>query len=365
MEEWDNFMDKWWQVIRSKTKDEFEENWADLDNNDTIPTNVKTYLWNTWLLDHKTRFVEAWTDQLLHLGAVDSSRVEGAHRILKCYIKVRSYDLRQTWKKIKICVEQQARALAIEDEKSRIGTLASIATKPLYQLILRKATRSAFILMERQRCLPLQDDETSETRRPCTGIFMKTMGLPCGHLLRQREAANQAIQMCDLHRHWHVNREPIGSDGQVEYNPIFDPEPGRRVVGRTARSGRVLSAFEVVEQQRRQQIRHCSACTPRSHNRLLCSGCASTNHTARNCASHPTMPSLPPTQPPLSQASPAPWTIAGGPGFIQNSQFATQNWVLGSSSALPGMVLGAGYPPSSQSTQGGHLQVPGTQYSQF
>jgi hypothetical protein len=171
--------------------------------------------------------------------------------------------------------------------------------------------------------------------------------------------------MCNLHQHWHVNRELISSNGQVEYNPIFDPEPGRRVVGRTACSGRVLSAFEVVEQQRRQQIRHCSACTPWLHNRLLCSGCALTNHTARNCASHPTMPSLPLTHPPLSQASPAPWTIAGGPGYTQNSQSATQNWVLGSSSALPGMVLGAGYPLLSQSTQGGHLQVPKTQYSQF
>jgi hypothetical protein len=93
MEELDNFVDKWWQVIRSKTEDEFEENKVDLDNDNTIPTNVKTYLWNTWLLDHITRFVEAWTDQLLHLGAVDSSQVEGAHRILKCYIKLRSYDL--------------------------------------------------------------------------------------------------------------------------------------------------------------------------------------------------------------------------------------------------------------------------------
>jgi len=26
MEEWDEFMDKWWIVIRSKTDDEFDEN---------------------------------------------------------------------------------------------------------------------------------------------------------------------------------------------------------------------------------------------------------------------------------------------------------------------------------------------------
>jgi hypothetical protein len=37
-------------------------------------------------------------------------------------------------------MEQQARALAIEDKKSQIRTLASIAAKPLYQPILQKAT---------------------------------------------------------------------------------------------------------------------------------------------------------------------------------------------------------------------------------
>jgi hypothetical protein len=227
--------------------------------------------------------------------------------VLKCYIKLRSYDLRQTWKKIKTYVEQQVKDLAIEDEKCRIGTLVSIASKPLYQPILRKATRSAFILMEQQRCLPLQDDETTEARRVYTSVFMTTMGLPCGHLLRQREADNQAIQMSDLHRHWHVNREPIGGVGQSEYNPIFDPAPGRRIAGRpTARSGRVLSAFEVVEQRRRPQIRHCGACTPRNHNRILCNGCNSSTHTARNCPLRPTMPLESATQPPPpSQASPA------------------------------------------------------------
>jgi len=228
--------------------------------------------------------------------------------------------------------------------------------------------------MERQRCLLLQDDET-ETQRDCTGVFMKTMGLPCGHVLRRREAANQAIQLSDLHRHWHVNREPIGGDGQVEYNPVFDPEPGRRVVGRTARSGRVLSAFEVVEHQpRRPQVRHCGACTPRSHKRLLCDGsCLMSTHTARNCPSHPTMPPAPATQPlPPSQAALAPWVIPGGPGFVQNTQSVTQNWVFGPSSSLLGMPLDAGGSAPIQSSygglyypQGGHLQVPGTQYSQF
>lgn len=372
MEEWEDFMNKWWIVLASKTEDEFEENWTVFDNDDAIPTPCKTYVWNTWILDHKASFIQAWTNQLLHLGTVDSSRVEGAHRIIKTYIKQRNYDLRQTWKKIKICVEQQIKDLAVEDERSRISTLVIVASKPLYQPILRKATRSAFTLIERQRCLPLQDDETELARRQCTGVFTKTIGLPCGHVLRAKEAAKEAIQLHDLHRHWHINREPIGGNGHVEYNPIFNPEPGRRVAGRpTARSGRVLSAHEVVEQRRRLQVRHCSLCTPRNHNKMLCNGtCNMSTHTVRNCPAYPALP--PVSQPLASPATPRPWIIPGGPGLVQNTQSATQNWVFGPSSGPPSVVTGAGYPALSQSTysgpyypHGGHLQVPGTQYSQF
>ena len=81
-------MNKWWIVLRLKTANKFNKNQADFDNNNTILRGCKIYLQNTQLLDHKTYFIKAQTDQLLHLGAVDSSQVEGAHRTLKCYIKL-------------------------------------------------------------------------------------------------------------------------------------------------------------------------------------------------------------------------------------------------------------------------------------
>jgi hypothetical protein len=77
------------------------------------------------------------------------------------------------------------------------------------------------------------------------------MGLPCGHVLWQRDAINRSVQLFEIHRHWHVKRAPIGVDGQVEYNPTFNPLPRRRLARPTApttRSGRTLSGHEVVEQ---------------------------------------------------------------------------------------------------------------------
>jgi hypothetical protein len=44
--------------------------------------------------------------------------------------------------------------------------------------------------MEEQRHLK---DSDQDTQLECTSVFTKTMGLPCGHILRQRAAANQPI----------------------------------------------------------------------------------------------------------------------------------------------------------------------------
>jgi hypothetical protein len=94
-------MKKWWKVIRSKTEDDLDERWAEFDDDENNPKQCKEYMFNTWLSKYRHKFVKVWTNQLLHLGAIDSSRVEGAHHTLKCYIKTRNYDLWQTWKKIK------------------------------------------------------------------------------------------------------------------------------------------------------------------------------------------------------------------------------------------------------------------------
>ena len=131
---------------------------------------------------------------MLHLEAVDSSRVKGANCTIKCYIKQRNYDLRQTWKKIKIGVESQIRDLAVQDEQSRIRDLTSVIGMSLYHLVLRKVTRQGFVFIEKQRCL---DDLALD----CTRIFTKTMGLPCVHTLRCLNATNLSVQLADIHRH--------------------------------------------------------------------------------------------------------------------------------------------------------------------
>ena len=49
----------------------------------------------------KEHFVTAWTSKCLHLGNINTSRVEGSHAALKRWLKVSTLDLQQLHNKIK------------------------------------------------------------------------------------------------------------------------------------------------------------------------------------------------------------------------------------------------------------------------
>jgi hypothetical protein len=47
MEDWNEFMAKWWHLIRAKTKDEFNKFWSEFKADDTILENCKDYVFDT------------------------------------------------------------------------------------------------------------------------------------------------------------------------------------------------------------------------------------------------------------------------------------------------------------------------------
>jgi hypothetical protein len=52
------------------------------------------YIKSTWLtLTRKTQIVRAWTDQYLHFGVTVTSRIEGAHAVVKRFLEGLSSDL--------------------------------------------------------------------------------------------------------------------------------------------------------------------------------------------------------------------------------------------------------------------------------
>jgi hypothetical protein len=71
---WSEFSSQWNSLIRSSTLLSYERRWdAIYEEYRQYPT-VTTYLWETWLMPYKERFVAAWTNQAMHLGSNSSQR---------------------------------------------------------------------------------------------------------------------------------------------------------------------------------------------------------------------------------------------------------------------------------------------------
>ncbi|KAG6072008.1 hypothetical protein E4U33_003412 [Claviceps sp. LM78 group G4] len=67
--------------------------------------------------------------------------------------------------------------------------------------------------------------ESAEERvAACTGLFTKSMGLPCKHTISQRLADNLILELRDIDPHWYFDREINPEDLIVDRPmPILEP----------------------------------------------------------------------------------------------------------------------------------------------
>jgi hypothetical protein len=154
-------------------------------------------------------FVHAYTDRFLHFGNRATSRVEGAHSLLKLYLKVSTGDLKMVLENIDLLLanmhKKHEAALAID--RDRISSRLQI---PLFAEIVGKVTPKALLKILYQ--LELLD-------RPqgpgiCYHSMSTSMGLPCHHQLQQILQSKGVVRLQDIHPHWYLNRDISGtSDG--------------------------------------------------------------------------------------------------------------------------------------------------------
>ncbi len=72
----------WKNLLSAATTTDFSLHWRQFRRSYRAYPQFITYLSETWM-PWKERSVNAWVDRHLHLGAVVTSRVEGAHATLK------------------------------------------------------------------------------------------------------------------------------------------------------------------------------------------------------------------------------------------------------------------------------------------
>ena len=134
----------------------------------------------------------------------------------------------------------------------------------------RELFRGVFGVVTWHACRKVQShyDTTIKPYMECTGTFTRVTGLPCAHVYDEKRHSGGFTPL-DFHKHWLWNwRDP-----RVPYrDPVTLRAPGPNIP--TARNtGRILSAFEQVEQQQQRRAPpKCTACQGVGHTR-----------TSRNC----------------------------------------------------------------------------------
>ena len=251
-----------------------------------------SYCLGRWLGTYKTKFVHCYVDQFFHAGTTTTSRLEGAHYVLKQWIGKPTKDMTGVWESVQLAINHQLDEIRTYRGQCYSGTIVRTQNE-FFSDLSQEITPQGQMKLHSQWTL-YKSEETrlrnGETSSICTGTFFSSMGVPCWHMIKARLAGGGRIQPMDFHPHWHWFRPLPGSEPIVPPQPILDPETRQRrrteeterraqarqyARVRRAQTGRILSQHE----QQQSVLRHCSACTEHGHDRATCRGCRSTGHT--------------------------------------------------------------------------------------
>jgi len=251
MERWEEYSQFFQKVVFSKTEDEYEDrleefktefNWnngnphvplapsltpdqiQDITTRD-LERQALEYTLGQWLTPFKTEIVHAWTDRHFHRGTTTTSRLEGAHSVLKRWIGSSCKDLTRVWEATKLAIEDQINEIKTTNAQKNSSNPIGLSGQ-FFSQIKGKITHSGLYLLQKQLehvKRQREHEEAGEISAICIRSFCISMGMPCWHIIKERLAAGQAIVPVDFHPHWHIQRPLPG----FEYVPpppiILDP----------------------------------------------------------------------------------------------------------------------------------------------
>ncbi|KAJ3453719.1 hypothetical protein MRS44_017966 [Fusarium solani] len=254
----------WHEVVASPTEVIYNERLEKFKKR-YIPDHIDEvgYLMETWLDPHKHKFVKAWVNQYLHFEQYVTSRCESIHKLVKSHLKNSQADLFEAWKAIKLVLSNQIAGLEANQAQQHASTPLQLSGA-FYSHIRGWTSHQALRRVHAQRERLLKEYPA------CTGVFTRTLGLPCAHILQPLLEQKQPLQLHHFHSHWHLQRSGT-PQLLIEPRKQFDRLVASSTLPPTS-TQREPSAFECVEK----------ATQPKAPPK--CSKCGEVGHTLRSKA---------------------------------------------------------------------------------
>ena len=160
----------------------------------TLEQDAVRYVLRQWLEPRHMNIVHAWTNRFFNQNTMTTSRLEGAHAMLKRWIGTPNKKLSSVWASIQLALSDQINEIRIKRSRPRDSLTAGVSEEFYYGVLGRI---SHFALHE--ICKQVKYAWNEELRSwdgqssICTGKFIKSMGMPCWHIIQERMSQNRGI----------------------------------------------------------------------------------------------------------------------------------------------------------------------------
>lgn len=244
LEQVEAWMDLWYKVCQAPTLAEYEQARGELqiadppripDHRNSLFESVdKEYLCS----GNNQKHCYYWTNCITHFNKRVISTAEEGHANIKRALESTLGDLPEVVAAIKENVEDQLRKIHLQHTQDKNGNIKASLNIGMFRYLRHEISEYALDLMA-THALGVNADSVLV---PCTGVFTKTLGLPCKHMIQDTfRHPDRPLLREDLHPHWWLN--PLGDNQPVEPWARIQPPVRTRRRGRPRNPRREPSAF--------------------------------------------------------------------------------------------------------------------------
>jgi MULE transposase domain/FAR1 DNA-binding domain len=200
-EDIDTFMESWNKVIYNSKIDEFEHQLYEFKRKYNSDIDIITYIDNTWINIHKEKFITAFTNEYLHFNSTSSSRVEGAHSIIKKYLLVSTGHVDTVCMKLELAISNQITEIKAKEQFDRIN-IKHLYRLPVFNNLIGNISDFAMNILYNQYKKIFTDNNFNN--QECSLKLFKTMGIPCSHIIKNYLELSQPIEIEKIEKQWWI-----------------------------------------------------------------------------------------------------------------------------------------------------------------
>ncbi|XP_004509993.1 PKS-NRPS hybrid synthetase cheA-like [Cicer arietinum] len=191
-------MEAWEALVYSYDETQYYMNLANFEGICSSSSIFNDYVHDQWLIPHKERFVEAWTNRVMHFGNTTTQRVESAHWSLKRILQDSIGDICSVWETINSMIVLQHSEIIASFEKSIIQKVHRHSNR-LYANLRGVVSKNAIdhIAAEFDRVKYVGIDKSE-----CRCTIRRTHGLPCACEIARYSMIPRSIPLDVIHVWW-------------------------------------------------------------------------------------------------------------------------------------------------------------------